>query len=64
MATKKTTKRASAKPRGRPPEYKMPEPIDAPPERVAEVVLQAKPKNELAVHEAGGEAAPNPGPEA
>ena len=30
--------------RGRPPTREMPEPIDAPPERVAEVVLQAKPK--------------------
>ena len=30
--------------RGRPPTREMPEPIDAPPERVAEIVLQAKPK--------------------
>ena len=32
------------KQRGRPVEYPMPEPIDASPERVAEVVLRAKPK--------------------
>ena len=30
--------------RGRPPTREMPEPIDAPPERVAEVVLRANPK--------------------
>ena len=36
--------RKAGKARGRPPEYPMPEPIDAPPERVAEVVLRAKPK--------------------
>ena len=36
--------RKAGKARGRPTEYQMPEPIDAPPERVAEVVLQAKPK--------------------
>lgn len=32
--------------RGRPVEYPMPERIDAPPERIAEVVLRAKPKKE------------------
>ena len=32
------------KPRGRPPKYTLPEPIDASPERIAEVVLRAKPK--------------------
>lgn len=34
------------KPRGRPPKYQMPERIDASPERIAEVVLRAKPKKE------------------
>lgn len=32
------------RPRGRPPKYPLPEPIDASPEEVARVVLQAKPK--------------------
>lgn len=32
------------KPRGRPPKYPLPEPIDATPEEVARVVLNAKPK--------------------
>ena len=32
------------KPRGRPTKLTMPEPIDASPERIAEVVLRAKPK--------------------
>ncbi len=32
------------KPLGRPPKYPMPEPIDATPERIAEVALKAKPK--------------------
>lgn len=32
------------KPRGRPPKYPVPEPIDADPETIAEVVLRAKPK--------------------
>ena len=32
------------KPRGRPLKYPMPERIDATPERIAEVVLAAKPK--------------------
>ena len=32
------------KPRGRPPEHEMPERIDASPETIAEVLLQAKPK--------------------
>ena len=32
--------------RGRPPKYDMPERIDASPEEIAEVVLQAKPKPE------------------
>ena len=32
--------------RGRPSELTMPEPIDAPPERIAEVVLRAKPKDD------------------
>ena len=31
---------------GRPPKYKMPERIDASPERIAEVVLRAKPKKD------------------
>ena len=35
---------ARKKERGRPKELVMPEPIDASPERIAEVVLQAKPK--------------------
>ena len=38
MATKRKKKR------GRPPVLTMPEPIDASPEEVARVVLQAKPK--------------------
>lgn len=37
MARKKKT-------RGRPVKYQLPEPIDATPEEVARVVLQAKPK--------------------
>ncbi|MDE2815574.1 MAG: hypothetical protein OXM03_00280 [Chloroflexota bacterium] len=32
------------KPRGRPRKYEMPEPIDASPEEIAQVVLRAKPK--------------------
>ncbi len=32
--------------RGRPSQLIMPDPIDAPPERIAEVALQAKPKTE------------------
>lgn len=32
------------KQRGRPPKYPHPEPIDASPERIAEVVLRAEPK--------------------
>ena len=32
------------KPRGRPSKLTMPEPIDTTPERIAEVVLRAKPK--------------------
>ena len=35
---------AKRKQRGRPPILKMPEPIDASPEEIAEVVLRAKPK--------------------
>ena len=35
---------ATKRKRGRPPETKMPERIDAPAEKIAEVVLQAKPK--------------------
>lgn len=35
---------AKKKQRGRPPKHPMPERIDASPERIAEVVLQAKPK--------------------
>ena len=35
---------AKGKPRGRPVKYPLPERIDASPERIAEVVLQAKPK--------------------
>lgn len=35
---------AEKKERGRPVEYPLPERIDAPPERIAEVVLRAKPK--------------------
>ena len=31
-------------PRGRPVKYPMPEKIDAPPEKIADVVLRAKPK--------------------
>jgi hypothetical protein len=34
------------KARGRPVKYPLPEPIDATPEEVARVVLQAKPKTE------------------
>ena len=34
------------KKRGRPVKYELPEPIDATPEEVARVVLQAKPKTE------------------
>ena len=34
------------KPLGRPPKHIMPERIDASPERIAEVVLQAKPKKD------------------
>lgn len=37
-------KMATKRKRGRPPETKMPERIDAPAEKIAEVVLQAKPK--------------------
>ncbi len=39
-ASKKEPKRGP----GRPPLYQLPEPIDASPEEVARVVLQAKPK--------------------
>lgn len=51
LRSKKGVKRVgvTTKPtrRGRPVEYPMPEPIDgATPERVAEVVLQAKPKRD------------------
>ena len=38
------TKNKNNKRRGRPPKYDMPERIDASPEEIAEVVLQAKPK--------------------
>ena len=46
--------------RGRPPTREMPEPIDAPPERVAEIVLQAKPKRTWRYMEQARKR-PNPG---
>ena len=42
------------KPQGRPPKYPMPERIDAAPERIAEVVLQAKPKKQWEYEAATG----------
>ena len=39
-------KKPKIEPRGRPPKYPMPERIDAPPERIVEVVLGAKPKKQ------------------
>ena len=57
-----TTAKRTSKPRGRPPQHTMPEPIDAPPERVAEVVLQAKPKRTWRYMEQA-RTRPNPGAE-
>ena len=50
MATKK-------KPRSRPPKHTLPEPIDATPEEVARVVLQAKPKETWRFEEEAGRSA-------
>ena len=42
------------KPKGRPVKYPLPEPIDASPEEVARVVLQAKPKESWRFEEEAG----------
>ena len=42
------------KPRGRPVKYQLPEPIDATPEEVARIVLQAKPKTVWRFEEEAG----------
>lgn len=46
MSTRKGAAKQPKKARGRPVEYPMPERIDAPPERIVDVVLRAKPKKE------------------
>ena len=49
------------KPKGRPPKYPMPERIDASPEKIAEVVLRAKPKKVWRYEQETGRARqPNP----
>ena len=42
------------KPRGRPVKYELPEPINASPEDVARIVLQAKPKKAWRFEEEAG----------
>ena len=42
------------KARGRPVKYQLPEPIDATPEEVARIVLQAKPKDKWRFEEEAG----------
>jgi len=55
------TKKKSKKPRGRPLKYPMPDLIDAPPERIAEVVLGAKPKKHWDYEEKTGRKRTNSG---
>ncbi len=47
-------KKKSKKPQGRPLKYAMPDRIDASPERIAEVVLGAKPKKQWDYEEKTG----------
>ena len=42
------------KPRGRPPKYELPEPLDMAPEELARIVLQAKPKTEWRFEQEAG----------